>query len=91
MKAAETFPAAYTIRNRRGVKQFKSDAVPEELIGELLMPGEKLVGMLQIGYPEAMPDHEERRIAADQKWTVVRSASLTKDDFSDGTIGRSAQ
>lgn len=41
-------------------------------------PGEKLVGMLQVGYPEVIPDPKPRT-PADNKLTIIRSVQDMKD------------
>ncbi|GIP32486.1 nitroreductase [Paenibacillus sp. J2TS4] len=48
-------------------------------------PGEKLVGMLQVGYPETIPEARPRTPAKD-KLTVIHTSTLTEEMYSNGPV-----
>lgn len=48
-----------------------------------VLPEEKLVGLLQIGYPEVVPDAPQVT-SVQQKWTVIRSAITTEENDENG-------
>lgn len=59
--------------------------VPGFLKSVGVKPGEKLVGLLHIGYPEAIPEARPRT-RAEEKLTVVRSSTATEDPQGNGSI-----